>query len=213
MTPEQINETLSQLESIPDTLRRQLDEISRDENLSAPGKDQSKRRVLADAGEQAARLESELTSALQKRSQQLEKEIADERSRFYNPEDSPTGNKDGNDQIHKTIARLDGHLRRSDLRQRWSVMSGREMLAHYQEILSHDDRALIEIYEAEAPRILNSRGDSETEAALQSAISKARKMRTSERLQSLSRAGEKAEIHKLRLNNALANIRDILKKL
>lgn len=211
MTPEQIDQSLNRLEAIPDELTARLGEIRSDETLSPAGRDRRSAETRASFAEEVEALEASLTKAIRARIGRLRVEIADEQRLYFEPLEARTDGSEGNAAVKRLLERIESHLRRADLRRRWELLSGREILSLYQELLASDDRPLIELSEAEAPRLLASRGDSEGEAALRAAISQARSMRATERLDSLTRALEKAEIQQLRFTNALANIREKLR--
>ena len=209
MTPQEIDSALTSLEALPGEIRQELKAIVEDAGLSAEGRER-RRRLLRERTEQEfTLLETDLASAVQGRLDQLDAEIDHERQRFFNPDRpaSPHAGGETGDPVVRILQRLDSHSRRSDLRQRWNLMSGAEMTEHYSELLRLDDRPLVELYEAEAARLLASRGDAEGETTLRAAVSKARDARVTDREHSLQRAKERARIHRLRLDNAAALFR------
>ena len=208
MTPEQIDHQLTRLEAIPAELEAQLAEVAADETLSPAGRD-ARRSELSDAlSDEIDQLEAELSAAIAARLDQLRAEIDHERRSFFEP-DAPA-DADPDAALAAAATGIEGLLRRADLRARWHSMSGREILAHYQQTLADGDRPIIEMIEFEGPRLLSERGDGEGETALRAAISQARDLRTSERSTALQAALERAEVMRLRLANALEVARGIL---
>ncbi len=209
MTPQEIDSALTSLEALPGEIRKELKAIQEDTGLSPEGRDRRRRQLREKTGQEFTLLETDLASAVQGRIDQLDAEIDHEHRRFFDsnrPTSSHPGAETG-DPVVRILQRLDSHSRRSDLRQRWNLMSGAEMTEHYSELLRLDDRPLVELYEAEAARLLASRGDAEGETALRTAVSKAREARVTDRERSLQRAKERARIHRLRLDNAEALFR------
>ena len=209
MTPQEIDLALTTLEALPDETRQKLKAIEEDAGLSPEGRDRSRRQLREKIERDFTVLETDDASAVQGRLDKLDAEIDHERRRFFDPgrpASTPDGG-DAGDPVVRLLQRLDSHSCRSDLRQRWNLMSGAEMTEHYSQLLRLDDRTLIELYEAEAARLLASRGDSEGETALRVAGSKARNARVSDRERTLQRAQERARIHSLRLDNAAALFR------
>ena len=209
MTPEQIDQQLTRLEAIPAELEAQLAEVAADETLSPAGRD-ARRSELRDASsDEIDQLETGLSAAIAARLDQLRAEIDHERRSFFQPDAPADAGPDA--ALAATATRVEGLLRRADLRARWHSMSGREILAHYQQTLADGDRPIIELIEFEGPRLLNERGDTEGETALRAAITQARELRTSERSTALQSALERAEVLQLRLANALEIARGALR--
>ena len=209
MTPEQIEEAVARLEALPEELTSRINEIGGDRNLSAAGRESGRAELRESYTAEVDGLEAALSEALGLRLSQLRAEIADEQRRYFEAAPAEGG---GAEAVTIALLRsIDGRLSRADLRERWRLLSGREILALYREVLARDERALVELCENEAPRLLAERGDSESETALRAAVAQARRMRTTERLETLNRAVEAAEVRQLRFRNAMALARDLLR--
>lgn len=209
MTPEQMEEAVARLEALPEELTSRINEIGGDQNLSESGRESGRAELRESYAQEVEELESQLSEALSARASELAAEIADEQRRYFE-----AGSAEGGGAEAATIGLLrsiDGRLSRADLRERWRLLTGREILALYQDVLAGDERALIELCENEAPRLLAERGDGEGEAALRAAVGQARQMRSTERLESLKGAVERVEVQQLRFGNALALARDLLR--
>jgi len=209
MTPEQIEEAVARLEALPEELTSRINKIGGDTNLSAAGRESGRAELRESYTAEVDDLEAALSEALGLRLSQLRAEIADEQRRYF--EVAPEEGGGAEAATIGLLRSIDGRLGRADLRERWRLLSGREILALYQEVLASDERALVELCENEAPRLLAERGDSESETALRTAVAQARQMRTTERLETLNRAVEAAEVRQLRFRNAMALARDLLR--
>jgi len=209
MTPEQMEEAVARLEALPEELTSRINEIGGDQNLSESGRESGRAELRESYAQEVEELESQLSEALSARASELAAEIADEQRRYF--ESGPAEGGGAETATIGLLRSIDGRLSRADLRERWRLLTGREILALYQDVLALDERALVELCENEAPRLLAERGDGEGEAALRAAVGQARQMRSTERLESLKGAVERVEVQQLRFGNALALARDLLR--
>lgn len=212
MIPEQIDKSIVYLESLPGQIQQKTNTIDQDHNLSPAGRSQQRSDLRHRMQKEIDQLESQLASTLRTREKEIIAAIDNEKRRFFrSPATKPGKDQaEGDRQLHSALSILESNSRRGDTRSRWRLMSGEEMLKHYRQLLQDDDRTLIELYEFEAPRVLQSRGDNKTAAALLSAAKEAQQQRHSKRLKLLTFSQEKNNIRLLRLDNAAALLRKLL---